>query len=63
MSEQSLLVVAGAAGLVLVALLLMGGLHEKHYKDRRGIIRAAHLEGIEARLTAVEAILTEDRLT
>ena len=58
-------VVAIGAGLlvVLLALLAMGALHERHYKDRRSRILTAQLEGLHLRMGAVEEILREDRLT
>lgn len=51
---ESRLVLALAACLVALALVSMLAAHENHYKGRRYRL-------LEARLRAVEEILTEDR--
>lgn len=62
MSDKTLtLAVAGVV--VLLALATMAGLHEQHYRARRGRLLDAHLRGLELRLEACELILREDRLT
>lgn len=64
--ERSLdtgVIVMVAGGLLLLAIVTMAGMHEKHYRDRRSRISQARLEGIEHRLATVEEILTEDRMT
>jgi hypothetical protein len=50
------IVVALAVCVVALALVAMLAAHEKHYKERRYRL-------LEARLGAVESILTEDRRT
>lgn len=53
-----------AAGLVVVAsLAAMLLLHETHYRSRRSRLAEARFQGIDARLAALEDILTEDRAT
>lgn len=51
---------------ILVALgclLVLIGLHERHYRSRRWEIGAARYEGLEHRLTTLESILMEQRDT
>lgn len=62
MSDQLTLGVALAAGLV-VCLVIFAGMHEKHYRDRRGQILATRFQGLETRVATLETIITEDRLT
>jgi hypothetical protein len=58
--ETHTVIVAGAA--VVLTLIIFAGLHEKHYRDRRGEISAARYEGLERRLTTLENLYMEDRL-
>lgn len=53
MTDLRLVAVAFVVALVIVGLATVA-LHENHYKDRRWTL-------LEARLKAVETILTEDR--
>lgn len=55
--------IASAVGMVVLALALMAAMHEAHYRQRRHRLLDARLQGVDARLGAVEAILSEDRLT
>jgi hypothetical protein len=54
-TEYRLIVALGVA-LVVLALTTMLAAHEHHYKDRRWRL-------LEARLNALESIVTEDRRT
>jgi hypothetical protein len=54
-TEYRIVAVLGVC-LVALALVTMLAAHEKHYKERRYRL-------LEARLGAVESILTEDRRT
>ena len=61
MKDRELLVMFGAAILVMICISIMVVLHEKHYRDRRVIIDPAlHLED---RVSNIEKILLEDRYT
>lgn len=62
-SLDTKVIAAIAFGLFLFAVVAMAGMHEKHYRDRRGRISQARMTGIEHRLATVEEILTEDRIT
>ncbi len=56
-------VVVTAAALVLLSLVAMAALHERHYKSRRSRILDANLDGLNARVSTIEGILREDRMT
>jgi hypothetical protein len=56
-------VLAIAAGLVVLAVVLMASMHERHYRSRRNVILEANLDGLHSRVSAIESILREDRLT
>lgn len=62
MTERAL-VWAGAAALVVLALVVMAGMHERHYRSRAARIAETRDQGIEARLATLETLLAEDRLT
>lgn len=62
MQSETLLIACGFGLLLALCLLGMGGLHERHYRDRRRRLLEAHIRGLELRLEAVEGILSEDRL-
>lgn len=63
MPEQTTVVIVAAVGVAILVMVIFAGLHEKHYRDRRGEILRAKLGGMEERLSTVESILAEDRLT
>lgn len=64
MTQRELIVLAGAGLLLLMALSAMYGMHEKHYRTRADRIQAARASGhIEDRVSCLEGILAEDRLT
>ncbi len=48
---------------VVLAIVAMAALHERHYRSRRSVILDSRLRGVEGRLETVEGILREDRLT
>lgn len=61
MKDKSVVYLLGSIIFVLIALAAMAMLHERHYRNRRTIIDPT--AKIEDRITAIEAILTEDRFT
>lgn len=62
-TQREALVLAGALGLLLLALAAMASLHERHYRGRSERIAAARASGLEGRVATLEAILAEDRFT
>ncbi len=57
------LVIVAAAACVLLALAGMAAMHERHYRSRRSLILDANMDGLDARVRTIEAILREDRTT
>lgn len=62
MPEQATTLIIAGVGIAALILLVFAGMHEKHYRDRRGEILSAKFSGFETRLGAIESILTEDRI-
>lgn len=64
MTQREMLVLGGCALLLGLALATMLGMHERHYRSRADRIKAARDTGhIEDRISTLEGILAEDRLT
>lgn len=64
MTQRELIVIGAAAVVLLMAVSAMAAMHEKHYRNRSEAISRARASGhIEDRLSCLEAILSEDRLT
>ena len=63
MTTREAAVLAGALGLLVLALAAMASLHERHYRGRGERIAAARASGLEARVACLESILGEDRFT
>lgn len=61
MKDREVIYLFGAIIFALLALAVMAMMHEKHYRQRRTIIDPT--KGIEDRISAIEAILVEDRFT
>lgn len=59
MIDERILIALGA---LLIVSAVFAGLHERHYRSRRGEILNVRLKAIDDRLGIVEEILAERRL-